>query len=125
MEQSKKMGAMTTSVDLLSGGGEMGALMRALDWWRAPRGPIEAWPQGLRNSGRLTLDSRDPVFVCWGDELTLLYNDACAPLLGEEHPAALGQSARRVWAVIQEGVVAQLDAALHGGRVGWDEERLF
>jgi len=32
----------------LDGGGEMGVLMRAMDWTRTPLGPIDEWPQSLR-----------------------------------------------------------------------------
>ena len=38
------------------------------------------------------------MFVAWGPQLTLLYNDACVPLLGRKHPAALGQPLLDVWA---------------------------
>lgn len=35
-------------LDLMSGGGEMGALMRAHDWSKTPFGPVSQWPQSLR-----------------------------------------------------------------------------
>ena len=36
--------------DCLSGGGAMGALMRATDWRKTPFGPVEDWPQSLRTA---------------------------------------------------------------------------
>jgi len=36
----------------LAGGGEMGSLMRALDWEATPLGPPEQWPQSLKTAVR-------------------------------------------------------------------------
>ena len=33
---------------VFAGGGEMGALLRALDWSTTALGPVEQWPQSLR-----------------------------------------------------------------------------
>jgi signal transduction histidine kinase len=63
---------------LLEGGGELGALLRAMDWSRTSLGPVESWPQALRTSVRTLLTSRQPMFVWWGDELIKLYNDVYA-----------------------------------------------
>src|SRR6476469_1846801 len=81
----------------LSGGGEMGALMRATDWSRTPLGPVEGWPQSLQVVVRILLTSRYAMWMGWGPELTFFYNDAYAPTLGVKHPWALGQPASRVW----------------------------
>jgi hypothetical protein len=39
----------------LSGGGEMGMLIRSMDWSKTPLGPISSWPQSLRTSVSLCL----------------------------------------------------------------------
>lgn len=93
---------LTPIDDTLAGGGELGALIRALDWARTPLGPVESWPQSLRTSVSIVLASRFPLSIWWGDEYVLLYNDAYAPLLGAKHPAALGQPALDVWAEVKE-----------------------
>jgi hypothetical protein len=36
--------------------------------------------------------------ICWGDDLVQIYNEAFAPLLGDKHPAALGQCVADCWA---------------------------
>jgi hypothetical protein len=36
------------SLDWLGGGGEMGQLIRAMDWSTTSLGPINTWPQSLR-----------------------------------------------------------------------------
>jgi hypothetical protein len=40
-----------------AGGGKMGALLREYDWSRTPLGPIETWPQSLRTTVGLVLQS--------------------------------------------------------------------
>lgn len=49
--------------DVLSGGGEMGAVMRSLDWRATPIGPVEHWPQSLRTAVRICLTSRFPILI--------------------------------------------------------------
>ena len=61
--------------DWIVGGGEMGRLIRALDWSSTPLGPIASWPQGLRTTVNLCLASDLPICIIWGPELVQLYND--------------------------------------------------
>lgn len=72
----------TGTPDFLSGGSEVGSLMRAQDWSTSPLGPPETWPQSLRSVVGLHLNSKFPMFVAWGEELGFLYNDAYAEILG-------------------------------------------
>jgi hypothetical protein len=109
----------------LRGGGEMGARMRTLDWSQTPVGPVAQWPQSLKTAVQILLNSRYPMFVWWGPELTNLYNDAYAPILGRRHPYALGQSAPVVWTDVWETVGPQAAAVLHDGRSSWNEELLL
>ena len=39
-----------SDLNWLAGGGEMGALIRAMDWSATPLGPPEGWPQSLRTT---------------------------------------------------------------------------
>src|SRR5215471_3489425 len=66
----------------LSGGGEMGALMRAHDWTQSPLGPPAQWPDSLKMALSICLNSRFPMVIFWGPEFTVLYNDAWRPILG-------------------------------------------
>ena len=78
-------------LDFLGGGGEMGALVRALDWAATPLGPPEIWPQSLRTTVRLMLNTRHPMFIWWGPELIQFYNDAYRQTMG---PGASSERAR-------------------------------
>lgn len=95
----------------LNGGGEMGALMRAHDWATTPLGPPSAWPAALQTLVAVMLGSREAMFVAWGPERVMLYNDTYAVLCGARHPAALGQTFSKVWYDIMDEVGPILDRA--------------
>jgi PAS domain S-box-containing protein len=110
---------------VFEGGGEMGALMRAFDWSQTAVGPVDAWPQSLRTAVRIILTSRYAMFVWWGRELVNLYNDPYRAFLGSKHPAALGKSARDVWAEIWDSIGPRTDAVLLRGESTFDEAFLL
>ena len=91
--------------DCLTGGGEMGALIRSTDWSQTVFGPVASWPQSLRTAVSIMLESRFAMVVAWGPEFRFFYNDRYRPILGlTKHPAALGRPAAEifpeVWSVI-------------------------
>jgi PAS domain S-box-containing protein len=73
------------------GQGEMAERICIYDWATTPLGPIRSWPQCLRAAVELMLASGFPTSIQWGPDAILLYNDAKARILGQCHPAALGQ----------------------------------
>lgn len=75
----------------LTGGGEMGALMRAHDWSRHSLGALDTWPQALRTATRLMLNTRHQMCIFWGEDAIWLYNDAyLQTLTAERHPSSMG-----------------------------------
>ncbi|PYM95389.1 MAG: two-component system sensor histidine kinase/response regulator, partial [Candidatus Rokuibacteriota bacterium] len=92
--------SITPSNSWLVGGGEMGALIRSLDWSRSPLGPIDTWPQSLRTSLGICLSSRFPMAIWWGPEIVQFYNDGYRPFLGTKHPRSMGQRGDECWAEI-------------------------
>jgi PAS domain S-box-containing protein len=54
------------------------------------------------------------MFVAWGEDLQLIYNDAYAQILGAKHPSALGAPFRQVWAEIWPDIEPAVQAALAG-----------
>ena len=102
----------------LSGGGEMGALIRAHDWASTPLGPIHDWPQSLRSALSISLRSATATAIYWGPEHRFIYNDAWAELLGEErHPWSLGRPASETLADIWSVLGEQFDSVLQGEAV--------
>ncbi|MDB5798493.1 MAG: hypothetical protein JWP36_2395 [Paucimonas sp.] len=124
-------------VSFLTGGGFMGAQMRAHDWSTSPLGPPQTWPQSLRTIVELLLNSKLPMFVAWGPELGFLYNDPYAEILGAKHSAALGRRFDEVWSDIWSDISPLIERALHGEatysdrlaltmrRNGFDEQTWF
>lgn len=106
---------MSVAAQLFEGGGEMGERMLALDWSRTPLGPIEQWPRALKVLVPMMLKSRQAMFITWGDENTLLYNDSYAEILVRKHPAALAQPFKEVWHEIWEPDLKNLVARTKQG----------
>lgn len=110
---------------ILAGGGEVGALMRAFDWSKTRLGEVSGWPQSLKTAVRIILTSRYAMFIWWGRELINLYNDPYRAFLGTKHPAALGKSAREVWAEIWDQIGPRTEAVLVRGESTYDEALLL
>ncbi len=87
-----------------SGGGASGALIRGRDWSDTSLGPCETWPQALRLLLDVMLDADQPMFVAWGPDLVLLYNDPYAEILGKKHPEAMGGHLFEVWREIRPDI---------------------
>jgi signal transduction histidine kinase len=68
-----------------------------VEWAATPLGPIVGWPQSLRTALSICLASALPSVIAWGPDLTLLYNEAFVPILGDKHPEALGASHPQVF----------------------------
>ena len=104
---------------------EMEQRIRAFDWAKTPLGPIDRWPQSLRTVVNILLSSRYAMWMAWGPELTMLYNDAYGPTLGIKHPWALGQRASTVWAEIWPDIGPRVEAVLTTGLATYDEGLLL
>ncbi len=113
------------------------SLMRSLDWAGSPLGDPAGWPTSLRTVVDLMLGSKFPMFIAWGPELGLIYNEAYTELLGDKHPAALGARFEDVWGEIWTDLTPLIATALSGEAVyrddlpllirrhGFDEEAWF
>lgn len=106
---------------------EMGNLVREKDWSKTPVGPMESWPQSLRTTLSIILNSRFPMFLWWGPELVCFYNDAYRPSLGEngKHPHILGMRAREAWPEIWDIIKPLIDKVLSGEGATWSEDQLI
>jgi PAS domain S-box-containing protein len=117
-------GAETRRYHHLTGGGEMGAAMRAHDWSVTPLGPPDTWPQPLKTLVDVMLGSNQPMLVAWGPERTLLYNDAYSEILAGKHPQALGRDFLDVWSEIRSDLVPIVERAYAGDPVQMDDIHL-
>ncbi|MGV3494059.1 MAG: ATP-binding protein [Ramlibacter sp.] len=117
---------MSAASDFLSGGGEMGRRIRALDWSATALGPIEDWPQSLRSAVSILLPSKAQIALFWGEDLVTIYNDAYRPVFGAKHPRALGQPIRQSWDELwRAGLKELFDGVLSTGEAFWAQDRPF
>ncbi|MGY2047981.1 response regulator [Methylobacterium sp. JK268] len=115
--------ALTTDVPLafLSGGGELGELMRSKDWSATPLGPAEFWSRNVKTAVSICLNSHFPILLWIGDELRIIYNDAYISFLGEaKHPAMLGQPGLTAWSEIWPAIAPMHDE-VQARRATWVE----
>jgi PAS domain S-box-containing protein len=114
-----------TFLPFLQGGGEIGELIRHFDWSTTSIGTPDQWPQSLRISLGIVLNSGFPMFLFWGDDLTCFYNDAFRPSLGVDgkHPA-IGKKGKEVWAEIWDFIGPQIDGVMKAGKPVWFENQL-
>jgi signal transduction histidine kinase len=111
--------------DFLSGGGELGELLRGYDWTKTPLGAPFTWPQSLRMAIRIMLTSRQPIWIGWGRELTYFYNDPYKSIIGGKHPWALGRPTIEVWREIWDDIGPMLETALGGEQGTYVESQLL
>jgi PAS domain S-box-containing protein len=111
--------------DFLSSGGEMGSLMRSVDWSKKPLGRTTEWPQSLRSALSICLNSSFPIAIYWGRDLVLLYNDAWSPILGAKHPWALGRPAREAWSEIWDIIGPMFEQVIATGEATRRKDQLL
>jgi PAS domain S-box-containing protein len=100
----------------------MSELVDRLDWAATPLGPAAYWPDGLKVTVQILLTSGFPMWMAWGPELTILYNDAYArTTLGKKHPWALGRPASEVWHEIWKDIGPLIQRVMETREACWEE----
>ena len=110
--------------DLATQGTESGELARSIDWSATSLGSPDTWPKTLRAAVRLCFSTRFPIFIAWGPDLVMLYNDGYRPMLGQDkHPGAMGAPAGEVWAEIWDEIEPLFASVLETGEPTWSEDQ--
>src|SRR5258708_25050239 len=122
---SKSQAAIASPEDWLVGGGEMGKVIRAMDWAKTPLGPIDSWPQSLRTTVSLCLASNFPISLAWGPRHVQIYNDGYWPICGGKHPHAMGEDFSECWASAWPAIGAAFARALAGETSYLEDQRMF
>ena len=128
MDSSQKPDPIFSNSFLIADGiesGDMGERIAAFDWSKSPLGTMNHWPQSLRTVVNILLSSRYAMWMAWGDELTMLYNDAYRPTLGIKDPWALGAPASDVWAEIWSDIGPRKGQCSATARATYDEGLLL
>lgn len=106
------------------GGGAMGREIRAHDWAAHPLGTPDHWPQSLRTTISLMLNSRFAMWMGWSRDYWFFCNDAYLPTLGIKK-AFIGAPAREVWQEVWDAASVRADSVLESGQATWDEGLLL
>jgi PAS domain S-box-containing protein len=120
-----EVNGLPSRFEFLSGGGELGELIRNRDWSNTSLGPIESWPQSLRTCIRIMLISRQPIWIGWGRELVKFYNDPYRSIVGGKHPWALGTPAAIVWKDIWHDIEPMLKKVMEDNEGTYVESQLL
>src|SRR5437016_10996535 len=123
--QLSSVGTIARPEDWLIGGGEMGKLIRSMDWSKTPLGPIESWPQSLRTTVSLCLASNFPISLAWGPKHVQIYKDGYWPICGEKHPHSMGQDFSECWASPWPVIGEAFTRALAGETSFLENQRMF
>ncbi|MDQ6608672.1 MAG: histidine kinase, partial [Bacteroidota bacterium] len=113
---------MPNDLYFLSGGGEMGALIRAKNWKNTPLGHPRHWPQSLQTMVGVMLENPFGMYIAWGKEYTQIYNDGYRPILGStKHPNALGISTKETFKEIWHIIGPMFEGVMNGKAVGFPD----
>lgn len=123
----EQLTSLTANARFLTGGGEMGKLIRLKQWDKTLLGEPHNWPQSLKTTIGIILSSKFPMFLWWGPQLICLYNDAYIPCLGEggKHPHILGMPAKLAWAEIWSIIKPMIDRVIDHRETLWREDQLI
>jgi hypothetical protein len=106
------------------GGGENGALIRALDWSNTGLGPIPEWPESLKITVSVLLRSPVPIVLLWGPDGIMIYNDAYSIFAGGRHPLLFGSKVREGWPEVADFNDNVMKAGLSGGTLSYRNQEL-
>ncbi|HYC85795.1 MAG TPA: response regulator, partial [Chryseosolibacter sp.] len=109
--------------------GETGNLLGKIDWGQTSLGPVEKWPQSLITSIGTALKTKFPILIWWGDDLTLIYNDAYIPIFAGKHPEAFGKPgfSQFGWGEeeVRRVIEPMLRSVMRKGEATWSEDQLL
>jgi signal transduction histidine kinase len=75
--------------------------IKSVDWDNSPLGPMETWPNSLKTTLNLCLNSPTPMLISWGPELIMLYNEAYSAFVDDSNPSiAIGKPTKVFWSDI-------------------------
>lgn len=90
-------GSPTDQLGFLIADSEIANRIAAYDWKSTSIGPIEDWPESLKQTIRLMLPSAVPLVVLWGEDGVMIYNDAYSEFAGGRDSVLLGSQVRQGW----------------------------
>jgi len=102
----------------------MAARIAAYDWESTPLGPIDEWPAILAHTVALMLPSPIPLVLLWGEQGTMIYNDAYSRLAGGRGNRLLGRNVRDGWEEIADFNDNVMRVVLAGETLSYRDQEL-
>lgn len=99
-------------------------LVRNFDWSNTSMGPKAVWPQSLRTTVEIVLNSPIAMVLMWGADHVMVYNDAYSVIAGARHPAALGGTVPAIWPEIWNWNSKILEAGFRGELLTYRDQHL-
>ena len=112
------------SKSFLAGGGQLGEIISAFDWTKTPLGAIEAWPTSIKTAVALILRSPVPIVTLWGEQGTMIYNDAYSGFAGGRHPSLLRSAVREGWPEVADFNDNVMRVVLAGDTLSYQNQEL-
>ena len=105
----------------------MGQLIRDYNWSLSTLGDPDNWPQSLKITLNLLLNTKFPMFLWWGQDFICFYNDAYRPSLGMngKHPGILGMPGEKAWPEIWDYIMPMIGQVRSGGESVFEEDLLL
>lgn len=103
----------------------MSVIISDKDWSTTPVGTIDSWPVGLRTALGILLNSKFPMFLFWGSDMTCFYNDACHESMGIDgkHSDILGKCGAMVLSETWRIMLPIIDELMISGEASWHEDQ--
>jgi hypothetical protein len=86
------------------------------DWASTELGPISSWPLDLRRMCNYLMADPRPASMFWGEQKTMMYNEAYVHVTGEMHPGMMGKVFLDAWGDVAGDFTSQFDEAATTGR---------
>ena len=102
----------------------MASRIKAHDWAATPLGALSGWPVPLCTTVGLILRSPVPIVTLWGEQGTMIYNDAYSRFAGGRHPQLLGSAVRQGWPEVADFNDNVMKVVLGGGVLSYRDHEL-
>ena len=108
----------------LRGDSELAGLIARYPWAGTPLGAIPQWPGHIRHTVALMLQSGVPMVALFGEQGTMIYNDAYSVFAGGRHPQLLGSPVREGWPEVADFNDNVMRVGLAGGTLSYKDQEL-
>ena len=89
-------------------------LLAEVDWPATLLGQPDDWPSAFRIALTMILAAPEPMYLAWGPDRLLFFNDPYIPLLGNKLDGAMGAPMRKVWWDVWDDVRHAVDGTFAG-----------